>query len=48
MWWHGVNQPSNLADNRHTAVTHGIELADAAGFKTTGHQEGITAGVDQA
>ena len=43
----GIAPAQCLAHHRHTAVAHGIELADAAGFKTARHQEGIAACVDQ-
>ena len=48
MGWHGVDQTTDFAHDRNAAVAHGIELTDPAGLEATGHQERITAGIDQA
>ncbi|CAI8393848.1 MAG: Uncharacterised protein [Synechococcus sp. MIT S9220] len=44
---HRIHQPADLAHHRHAAVAHRIELANAAGFKAAGHQEGIASCIDQ-
>ena len=44
---HRVHQAPHHPHHGNRAVAHGQHLADAAGFKPTGHQEGIAAGVKQ-
>jgi hypothetical protein len=48
MRWHRIDQTTYLSHHRHASVAHGQQLTDATGFKPTGHQEGVTAGINQA
>ena len=43
----GVDQTTHFPHHRHGAITHRIQLTNAAGLEATRHQERIAAGVDQ-
>jgi hypothetical protein len=46
--WNRIHKTTHLSHYGHASVAHGEQLTDATGLKPTGHQEGVTSGVNQA